>query len=129
MNVTRAAATVDAIVAVQYPEMRERLIELLCAANDTDAQTKWLRDGCWFDDWFNDLDWLASEDLSELGVVLADKREATAIATVREHVNALFEDLGDSGYAAYRSDPRWLRVQEAVREALLVMQPPTARPG
>jgi hypothetical protein len=113
--------------------MRERLIELIRAANDTDAETKWLRGRGWFDDWFNDLDdldWLASEDLSEsIGVVLTDEREATAIATVREQVNALFEDLGDAGYAAYRSDPRWLGVQEAAREALLVMEPPTAPPG
>ena len=124
------AAIVDAIVGVQYPEMRERLIELLRAANDTDAETKWLRGRGWFDDWFNDLDWLASEDLSEsIGVVLTDEREAAAIATVREQVNALFEDLGDAGYPAYRSDPRWLGVQEAARVAILVMEPPTAPAG
>jgi hypothetical protein len=50
-------------------------------------------------------------------------------SAVREQVNALFEDLGDAGHAAYRSDPLWLSVQEAARDAPLVIEPPTAPPG
>src|SRR5262245_59191874 len=48
-------------LAVQYPEMRQRLISLLREADDLNATS--------FDDWFNDLDWLATDDVSAIGVV------------------------------------------------------------
>jgi hypothetical protein len=104
--------------------MRERLIGLLGDPNDPSVEGKWLLDRGSFDDWFNDLDWLASQDLSEsIGVVLTDEDEAKAVAAVRERVNAIFEDLGDVGFEAYRSDPRWKRVQEAARQAVAVIEP------
>jgi hypothetical protein len=118
-------ATVDATVGgVQYPEMRERLIDLLRDTNDPDVEADWLEDRGSFDDWFNDLDWLASEDLSEsIGVMLTDEHEAQMVAVIRERVNAIFADLGDAGFAAYRSDPRWPGVQEAARHAVAVIEP------
>jgi hypothetical protein len=65
-------------------------------ANDPDAETKWGRG--WFDDWFNDLDWLASEDLAEsIGVVLTDEREAKAVGAFRERLNAMFEIFATQG--------------------------------
>ena len=102
--------------------MRARLIALLREANDPDAETKWLRGG--WSDWFNDLDWLASQDLSETGVVLTDEREAKAVGAFRERLDAMFKDLGDQEYPAYRSDPRWPAVQEAARDAIAVIAPP-----
>jgi hypothetical protein len=109
-------------MSVQYPEMREQLIALLRAPNERDGL-----DGGSFDDWFNDLDWLAPDDVSEsIGVVLTDEREAKAVATFRERLNAVFDDLGEVGYAAYRSDPRWPGVQEAARDALVAIESPDA---
>jgi hypothetical protein len=106
--------------------MRKRLIGLLVDANDPAAEAKWLNDRGSFDDWFNDLDWLASEDLSEpVGVLLSDEREATAVGTVRERVNAMFEELSDAEFETYLSDARWLGVQEAARQALAVMEEPS----
>jgi hypothetical protein len=136
LRIAAAASALDLLsrlafersVDVEYPEMRERLIALLRDTNDPDAETKWARG--WFDDWFNDLDWLASEDLAEsIGVVLTDKGEAKAIGAFRERLNAMFEDLRDAGYAAYRSDPRWPGVQKAARDAIAVIESPGTSTG
>ena len=43
--------------------MRERLIGLLRDANGPDAEAKWLDNRGSFDDWFNDLDWLAADEV------------------------------------------------------------------
>lgn len=113
-------------MGVEYPEMRARLIDLLADANDPEVEAKWMVDRGSFADWFNDLDWLAAKDVSgSVGVVLMDEREARVVAAVRERVNAIFEDLGDAGFGAYRSDTRWPGVQEAAREAKAVIEPET----
>jgi hypothetical protein len=108
-------------MSVQYPEMRERLVALLRGVNDPDAEATWLRDPQSFEDWFNDLDWLASEDLSTSGFVLMDEREAKAVGIFRERINAIFDDLGDASYAAYRTDERWRGVQEPALDAVAVL--------
>jgi len=108
-------------MSVQYQGMRDRLVALLRDVNDPDADANWLRDPHSFEDWFNDLDWLASEDLSVSGIVLIDEREAQAVAIFRKRISAIFDDLGDAGYAAYRADERWRRVQEAALAADAVL--------
>jgi hypothetical protein len=103
-------------MGVEFPEMRQRLISLLHDADDLDAAS--------FDDWFNDLDWLAPQDISQsIGVTLTGEHEAEAVAAVRERLDAIFADLGDAGFDAYRSDPRWSDVREAARHALAVIEP------
>ena len=116
-------------MTVQYPEMRERLIGLLREANDPDADKRWLRGG-WFDDWFNDLDSLVAEHPAEsIGVVFTDEREAEPFAAFRGRLNAIYEDLGDAGYAAYRSDSRWAGVQKAARAAVAATELPSTPSG
>jgi len=38
---------------------------------------------------------------------LIDEREAETVGIFRKRIDAIFDDLGDAGYAAYRPDERW----------------------
>lgn len=102
--------------------MRGRLIALLRETVDRDAETKWLRDRGSFNDWFNDLDWLAALDQTgDIGGVLTDEGELQVVTAFRERLDAVFTDLGDAEFAAYRADPRWPGVQDAARDAAQVL--------
>ena len=102
--------------------MRERLVGSLRAVNDPDVDRRWLEAAGRFDDWFNDLEFLLSEGpAAAIGVVLVDEREAEAVAAFHEQLDAIYSDLGDVGYLAYRSDPRWAGIRDAAQEALVVL--------
>jgi hypothetical protein len=102
--------------------MRGRLIALLRETVDTDAEMRWLRDRASFNDWFNDLDWLVSVDQTgSSGAVLTDERELARVTIFSDRLNAVFADLGEADFAAYRADPRWPAVQEAARDAAQVL--------
>src|SRR5215203_4095795 len=82
------------------------------------------RRGWLFADRFNDLVFLVADYPAESsGVVLVDEREASAIRAFQERLNAIYSDLGDVEYAAYRSDPRWASVRGAAVEAAAVLDP------
>jgi hypothetical protein len=52
---------------------------------------------------------------------LIDEREAETVGIFRKRIDAIFDDLGDAGYAAYRPDERWRWVREAALDAVAVL--------
>jgi hypothetical protein len=52
---------------------------------------------------------------------LIDDREAESVRIFRKRIDAILDDLGDAGCAAYRPDERWRGVREAALDAVAVL--------
>lgn len=110
-------------MGVKYPEMRARLIDLLRDSHDAQAEDEMVGDIGRFNDWFNDLDWLTEKPSESVGVLFLNGREAEAVGSFRQVLDSMYVDLGDVDFSSYRGDPRWASLQEAARQALMLLAP------
>jgi hypothetical protein len=115
-------------VVLKFPNQHLEIIELLHDLIDPVTNEVWLTDSDplnTFDGWWNWLDDLfpANKPYERIGSSLRDKREARAVAAFLDERASLYAELGDVGYAAYRSHKRWPKVVQAAANAIAVLDP------
>jgi len=114
-------------MALQYPNMREEVIDALQALGDPDYQRRvWLKrdwpDPASYDSLdenvhilFDDID-VCVDPARWVGIVL-HPAEVEPLKTLGEVFGALIDDLGDVSDEVYLADPRWSTVVELAQAA------------
>lgn len=115
-------------VVLKFPNQHVEIIGLLHDLSDPVTDEVWLTGSDpfnTFDGWWNLLDDLfpTNKPHEQIGWSLRDKREATAVASFLDARDSLYAELGDVGYAHYRSHKRWPHVVKAASDAIAVLDP------
>lgn len=119
---------------VQYPKMREELLETLRSLSDREYQHKaWLESdyppGIEYDSFDEAVHFLYDDTVlaenpdAAIGVIIENEKEARSIAAVCQAIDLVFEVLGtESSDEDYINSSEWTSVVEAASKALQAME-------
>jgi hypothetical protein len=119
---------------VQYPKMREELLETLRSLSDREYQHKaWLEGdyppGIEYDSFdeavhfLYDNTVLAENPDAAIGVIIENEKEARSIAAVCQAIDLVFDVLGtEASDEDYINSSEWISVVEAASKALQAME-------
>jgi hypothetical protein len=119
---------------VQYPKMREELLETLRCLVDREYQHQaWLErnypPGIEYDSFDEAVHFLYDDTLlaenpdAAIGVIIENQKEARSIAAVCQAIDSVFEVLGtEASDGEYLTSSEWKSVVEAASKALQVME-------